>query len=448
MPRTQVEFLGREVELRRLAGALDVACDGSPVFVLVSGEAGIGKTRLLDELSRMADGRGCLTLRGRAAEFEGELPFGLLTDALDAYLRSLGQRAVDRLATDRLGALAAVFPSLWALDAAVDYPITAPERFRAHQAVRELIERLAARRAAVLILDDLQWADGASLELIAYLLRRPPEAGVAVAMALRSGRRHREVHRMIDDAVRAHALTIVELGPLPLESVRRLVGADVGDVEHLYHQSGGNPFYALELARGRGDDDGAASPDGGGVPPAVARAISSELDGLSPAARILAEAASVAGDPFDLDLAAATSGAPEEEVLRSLDELVSQDLVRRTDLPRRFQFRHPLVRGAVYGSLSPSTRISCHRRAGEAVAERGAPATAIATHVEHAARYGDAHAIDVLRRAGAAGPHQRRPLGRGGPAAPPQGRAGGGAGRPPRVPRRIGGRARPVRRRP
>ena len=112
MPRTQVEILGREVELRRLAGALDVACDGSPVFVAVLGEAGIGKTRLLGELAELAVARGCLTLGGRAADFERELPYSLLGDALDDYLRSLDPRLLERLATDRLGALAAVFPSL------------------------------------------------------------------------------------------------------------------------------------------------------------------------------------------------------------------------------------------------------------------------------------------------------------------------------------------------
>jgi predicted ATPase len=215
MPRAHEALLGRDRELERLEGALDTAASGAPVFVLISGEAGIGKTRLLEELARLADGRGCLTLQGRAAEFERELPFALLTDALDAYLKSLGQRAVDRLATDRLGALAAVFPSLGALDEAVDYPVTATERFRVHHAVCELIERLAARSPVVLLLDDLQWADSASLESIAYLLRRPPEAAVAVAMALRTGQGEPKVRKALSAIQRAGIVQAIELGPCP-----------------------------------------------------------------------------------------------------------------------------------------------------------------------------------------------------------------------------------------
>jgi DNA-binding NarL/FixJ family response regulator len=398
---TRDVLLGRDGELQLVEDVLDAACDGNPGFVLVSGEAGIGKTRLLQELAEIAVARRCLTLEGRAAEFERELPFGVLTHALDAYLRSLDARALDRLATDRLGALAAVFPSLRDLNEAVEYPISAQERFRVYQAVRELIERLAARSPLVLILDDLQWADSAALELISYLLRRPPQAPVMVAMALRSGQGDPAVVKAIGDIQRSSIVQTIELGPLTKESVRQLVGDLEGlDVERLHHESGGNPFFALQLARaGAGEAD--TAPDGGlGVPPSVARAITGELEALSPAARTLAEAAAVVGDPFELDLAVATLDAPANEVWERLDELVSNDLVRGTDVPRTFQFRHPLVRRAVYGSCPPSVRMSCHRRAVDALASRGAPAAVLAGHVEQSAPHGDAFAIEILRRAG------------------------------------------------
>jgi DNA-binding NarL/FixJ family response regulator len=401
MAQTEDVLLAREQELGRLESTLTNACDGDPRFVVVSGEAGIGKTRLLQELAGVAVGRGCLVLDGRAAEFERELPFGLLTDAFDAYLKSLDTRTLDRLAMDRLGALAAVFPSLQELDDAVDYPVSAAERFRVHHAVRELIERLAARRPLVLILDDLQWADGASLELIASFVRRPPQAAVLVAMAVRTGLDDPAVAKAIGSIQLATTVQTIELGPLPLESVRDLVaGADDLDIEQLHHQSGGNPFYALQLAR---SGSGQADPAGTGgveVPPAVARAIRVELARLSPAARELAEAAAVVGDPFEVDLAAATAGSSEDEAWERVDELVSKDLVRTTDVPRRFQFRHPLVRRSVYDSCAPSVRVSCHRRAFDLLRKRGASAAALAAHVEQSARHGDAVAIETLRRAG------------------------------------------------
>ncbi len=401
MTPTGALLLGREDELELVASVLDAACDGNPGSVLVSGEAGIGKTRLLEELAEIAVGRGCLTLEGRAAEFERELPFGVLVHALDAYLRSLDTRALDRLAMDRLGELAAVFPSLRELGEAVEYPVSALERFRVYQAVRELVERLAARSALVLILDDLQWADGASLELVSYLLRRPPQASVMIALALRTGLGDPAVIKAIADIQRSSIVHTVELGPLTKEGVGQLVGDIEGlDVERLHHESGGNPFFALQLARAGADEADRASDGGLGVPPTVARAIAAELEELSPDARTLAEAAAVVGDPFDLDLAAATLDAPGNEVWERLDELVSKDLVRGTDVPRTFQFRHPLVRRAVYGSCSPSVRMSCHRRAVDALAERAAPAAVLAGHVEQSARHGDVFAIETLRRAG------------------------------------------------
>jgi DNA-binding NarL/FixJ family response regulator len=387
--------------MRLVDEVLTAACDGNPGFVLVSGEAGIGKTRLLQELAEIADGRRCLTLEGRAAEFERELPFGVLNHALDAYLRSLDARALDRLAMDRLGELAAVFPSLRELDEAVEYPVSALERFRIYQAVCELLERLAARSPLVLLLDDLQWADSASLELISYLLRRPPQASVMVAMALRAGQGAPAVTRAVADLERSSIVHTIELGPLEKESVRQLVGDMEGlDADRLHHESGGNPFFALQLARaGVGVSDSALD-RGLGVPPTVARAITGELAELSPAARTLAEAAAVVGDPFELDLAVEVLDAPENEVWERIDELVSRDLVRETQMPRSFQFRHPLVRRAVYGSCSPSVRMSCHRRAAEALAMRAAPAAVLAGHVEHSARHGDAFAIETLKRAG------------------------------------------------
>lgn len=137
----------------------------------------------------------------------------------------------------------------------------------------------------------------------------------------------------------------------------------------MHHQSGGNPFYALQLASSGREHSATRAPDGLGVPPAVAQAITAELAELSPGGNALANAAAVVGDPFELDLAVAASGDSEDEVLERIDELVLKGLVRVTDVPRRFQFRHPLVRSAVHGSSSPGARVvppARRRRAREA----------------------------------------------------------------------------------
>jgi DNA-binding CsgD family transcriptional regulator/tetratricopeptide (TPR) repeat protein len=398
-------LVGRDRELQLLERLLDEARAGSSRFVVIAGEPGIGKSFLLADLARRADTRGCLVLEGRAAELERELPFGLVVDAFDAYLESLDARAFGRLGADDLGELGTVFPSLRALDPGSDPPSTVTERFRAHRAVRELIERLAARQPVVLTLDDLQWSDGASAELIAHLVRRPPEAAVMVAATMRTGRTDATLAGAIEAAARAGDLTQVALGPLDPDAAAKLVEPG-GDGDRLYRESGGNPFYLLALARTHGDGTSARveAPSWGpqGVPAPVIAAIGAELEDLPAPARGFAQAAAVTGDPFELDLAVATAAAPEADALIALDELIARDVIRPARVPRTFQFRHPLVRSAVYASCSPGVRLVAHERSAEALAARGAPATARAHHVEQCGRHGDLAAVAVLREAGQA----------------------------------------------
>ena len=397
-------LVGRETELELLERILDEACGGSSRFVVLTGEPGIGKTSLLGELTSRAQDRDCLVLEGRAAEFELELPFGLVVDAFDAYLESLDPRTYDRLAADGLDELASVFPSLRSLGDGGPYPSGPAERFRAHHAVRELIERLAARQPVLLTLDDVHWSDGASLELIGHLVRRRPEAAVMVAVAYRAGQARPALAAAIEGAVRDGEIERIELGPLEPEDAGRLVPAEsAAERDRLLRDSGGNPFYLLQLARsGIRDGDGraGAAEEGELVPAPVATAIAGELATLPDPARQFAQAAAVSGDPVELDLAVAAADQPEADTLPALDELIARDVVRPADVPRRFRFRHPLVRAAIYESSPMGFRLLAHERIAAALAERGAPASTRANHVEESARHGDVTAVAVLRDAG------------------------------------------------
>ena len=397
-------LVGRETELELLERMLDDACEGSSRFVVLTGEPGIGKTSLLGELARRAQERDCLVLEGRAAEFEQELPFGLVVDAFDAYLESLDPRSYDRLAADGLDELASVFPSLRSLGDGAALPAGPAERFRAHHAVRELIERLAARQPLVLALDDVHWSDGASLELIGHLVRRRPDAAVMVAVAYRAGQASPALARAVGAALRDEEITRLELGPLGAGDSGTLVPElAAADRERLFRDSGGNPFYLLQLARSDADAGGGRGQDGAAreiVPGAVSAAIMGELAALPEEVRAFAQAAAVSGDPFELELAARAAALAEPDVLPALDALVARDLVRAGDIPRRFRFRHPLVRGAIYESSPVGFRLVAHERIAAALAERGAPAGARAHHVEQSARHGDLDAVAVLRDAG------------------------------------------------
>jgi DNA-binding NarL/FixJ family response regulator len=386
-------LIGRSGEQEALRRSIDELGEGGASFVFVSGEPGIGKTRLLAELEQAADAAGCTVLSGAAAEFERELPFGVFVDAVDEYLEGLDPQTFSRFGADELAELAAVFPAFRSPATAETELGTAAGRFRAHRAVRELIGRLARRRPVVLILDDLHWADGASLELVEHLLRRPGRGPLLLAGAYRKG----QADGALLDAISRSGSEQLELGPLTPADAETM-----GVASRLYAASGGNPFYMLQLARGH---PGATVPAAGGepsVPAAVTSAIVRELADLSGSSRALAQAAAVAGDPFELDLAIAVAGTDEPAALDALDELVARDLVRAGSVPRRFRFRHPLVRSAVYAACPAGARLAAHARAAEVLAARGAPAVARAHHVEQSARHGDAAAIALLREAGTA----------------------------------------------
>ena len=178
---------------------------------------------------------------------------------------------------------------------------------------------------------------------------------------------------------------------------------DAGAAAAIYRHGGGNPFYVEQLARMDEPARFAADLDlevsSGAVPAAVAASLAEELATLSAPARRLLEAAAVAGEPFDPGLAGEICELGQAEALVALDELLEVDLVRETQVPRRFIFRHPLVRRTVYESIRGGSRLAAHARAATVLAASGAPAAERAHHVEQAADRGDDEAIAVLLEA-------------------------------------------------
>jgi ATP/maltotriose-dependent transcriptional regulator MalT len=403
-------FVGRAGELESLERVLDELNQGPPATIEVVGEPGIGKTRLLSELRARAELLGHLVLCGSASELERELPFSVFVHALDEYVESLDPDVLSTLDHDVQAELAHVFPSLSAFGGGGAVALQ-HERYRSHRAVRKLLEQLAQERPLVLVLDDFHWADSASLELLGALLRRPPAAAVLIAVSLRPRQMPERLAAALEQAHRAAALRRIELDALtPLEA-RELVGetVDAAGAAALYDESGGNPFYLEQLARSLERAGGrAAGPHGEivladiGVPAAVAAALCEELGVLSDGGRLVLEGAAVAGDPFEPELAAAAAATSEAAAVQAVDELLELDVVRATDVPRRFRFRHPLVRRAVYEATAGGWRLGAHERCAEALAARGVTAAALAHHVERSARQGDVAAVAVLRKAGEA----------------------------------------------
>ena len=331
----------------------------------------------------------------------------------------------------------------------------ADERYRSHRAIRRLLELLAADRPLLLALDHLHCSDDASIELIAALLRRSPDAPILFALAFRPS----QAPSRLSAALAVPSVRRIKLGELSEDQARELLGdLEPRAVAAIYGHGGGNPFYLEQLARAGEDAWRPAAPGGNGgrtgVPAAVAASLAEELASLSETQRAFLDAAAVAGDPFEPDLAAAIAELSEPAALAALDALLALDLVRPTSVPRRFVFRHPLVRRAVVESTPGGWRLAAHARAAAALTARGAEAAECAHHVEQSASPGDEDAIALLLDAGvsdgAACSGGGRPLVRGGAAAGARRgprAAGGRAGRARRD-AALAGRARALPRRP
>jgi ATP/maltotriose-dependent transcriptional regulator MalT len=401
------DLVGRAETCGAFDDALAELDRGRSAALALVGEPGIGKTRLLAELAIRADARGHLVLGGSASELERDLPFWVFVDALDEYVQGLPARRLEALDDDVRSELAHVFPSLAPFEAAGG-AVFQHERYRTHRVVRELLERLTSTSPLVLVLDDLHWADSGSAELLAALLRRPPAAAVLVALAIRPRQAPGRVTAALERSERVGTLVRIEVGALTRGEAGELLGEafDPPAVTALFEESGGNPFYLQQLARSLARERSAGGPDLSpadlDVPPAVAAALAEELALLSDAARLVLQGGAVAGDPFEPELAAAAAAIPEATALEALDELLKLDLIRETEVPRRFRFRHPLIRRAVYQSTPGGWRLGAHERSAETLASRGAPATERAHHVARSARQGDAAALATLREAGEA----------------------------------------------
>ena len=328
-------LIGRDQEIAAAEVVLESLSD-APRVIAIAGEPGIGKTRLLGELSSRADQRGHLVLNGRGAEFERELPFGAFADALDDYLAAQGPRRFEILGSERLGELTQVFPALSGLGG----PPAGfqDERYRTHAAVRELLALLATEQPLTLALDDLHWIDAASMELAARPSAtsapraRLPAARLPLGPARdTAGRRRRG--RAARPAPHAHRGSGAESRPggAPAQAARpcrsgRALPAQRG--KPLLPGRAGS--HRWERAGPAGQMNGAGGVE---VPERVAAALARELNALPETGGELARGAAVAGESFEPELAAEAARISEPDALAAIDELLDLDVIRTTEHP-------------------------------------------------------------------------------------------------------------------
>ena len=377
---------GRARELAELDGAVRDARSRRAI-VLTIGEAGIGKTALLDELRRRMSAEQILVLPGRAAEHERDVPFALVADALADHVASMHPRRIEAVDGDVPAIL------VGRRDTMQPGNHGPAERLRYHRALVSLLEMIGRERRFALVLDDLHSADDASAEFVLHLLRRPPAVAHLLALASRPSPLSTQ---LLEALRRGSGGRIVELEPLSPDASLALLSpvSDEGRRRRISQRAAGNPLFLVELARVAQDPDGP-------LPPSIVAAVTHDLELLPAAARQVAAAAAVAGDPFDHELVAHIAKVPPETVLAAIDDLVAAGVVSSTADGRLFAFRHPLVHRAIYDHAPPGWRLEAHARAAGALRARGAGPLEAAFHVARSATVGDVAAAELLAQAGA-----------------------------------------------
>jgi DNA-binding SARP family transcriptional activator len=398
-------FVGRDAELAVLGAAWDRAAAGARHVVVLTGEAGIGKTRLAAEAARRVSAQGGLVLFGRCDQ-EAIVPYQPIVEALDSYVAATPTDELPAMDEAARAELAAVLPSL-------DGPRTAgggPDgRARLFDAVTTLVASAAADRAVLLVLDDLQWADDDTLLLVRHLLRRAGDAPVLVVAISRD-------HDVAPGSVLGDVIHALDRDGW----VRRLPlpGLDESDVRVLLRQSlptprdrvalarrlvaetAGNPFLLTEMLRAPLDATDAPIPLG------VQELVAGRLGRLGDAATELLRSAAVAGTRFELDLVAAAAGLDETATLDGVDAALGSGLVTEVS-PERYRFPHDIVRRTLVAQLSGARRRALHARLADAIesgrSDRLQDYTAVLAHhtSASAAPQGDQRAVRWSRAAAA-----------------------------------------------
>ncbi len=367
------EFVGRRDELAVLEGALDSARAGAPVMVVVHGEPGIGKTRTVAEFARAAEREGAAVLWGTCYQGGITYPYGPWAQALGAFLDGVPRDRVASVLGPDAAALAQMLPPSTRLAAAPALP-SDQGRLRLYEAVVRCLD--AIERLPVLVLDDLQWADADSLDLLVHVARF---AARPLIVVLHRGGELDVTHpvaQRLAEISRQRALEHVPLSSLPLSDatvlLERAAQRSVGDqaLAAIYEESGGNPFFLGELGRHlqhRGEDPGAP---GWRPPGTVRQAIGLRLTGLSAAAREMLQMASVFSSGFGFVELSAVTALDEPVLLDCLDEALAAELLEPEGV-ERYDFSHALVRHTLYDRFSPSRRARIHRRLAEALERAG-----------------------------------------------------------------------------
>ena len=379
------ELIGREAESLALDEMLAAAGGNDTKTVLVAGEAGVGKTALVRRFLERARGTGARVLTGECVQAEARRPFGAFVDLMRSAEKEMSSTAVEQSLRRNAVELFRLLPER--ATSIQGSPGERGTRERIHESFAALLGDLARRRTLVVLIEDLHWADEASLELFPMLARRLRSQRVLILATYRTDELHRRhpLRPLVAELVRARLAHTVPVGPLTPEGSAAVIraalswdGPPAELREAIHDQCEGNPFFIEEVLQALAERGALVHADGawrlagaGGVTPAIPATIHSAVQDrvalLETDARRVLEVAAVIGQRFEFALLAAVTRAAEPDIMRALRAAIEAQLVVEGDGGDTYAFRHALTRESVVTELLERERRILHLAVGEAI---------------------------------------------------------------------------------
>jgi DNA-binding CsgD family transcriptional regulator len=397
VPQSPTVVVGRNGELALARRILTDLRRGLGTTLLMEGEAGIGKSRLVQWMVDEARSAGISALRGEGHPFERSRPFGVIVDALDLRRRSPDPRR-------------AAIALLLSGDDERPAARGGAQRDLRYQVVEEIVdvvEGACGESPVLLVLEDLHWADGSTLLAIRSLVQRLAHAPLVLGVSLRLAPRSGELDQLIDEALRAGAHHM-RLEPLQADDVETLAQSELGlppgpELTGVLAKAGGNPLWVVEMIRSLSaegrlrSEGGTVEPTSAELPGSLRELVVRRLRYLPEATIELLQVTAVLGDAVSISDVAAVARRPATEVVAGLREAFQARLLGEQG--DAVVFRHQLVHDAIYQTMPLPVRRALHRDAAGSLARSGAELLRVADHLVLGAGRGDLEAIRWLRAA-------------------------------------------------
>ena len=368
-------FVGRSSELETMTAALIGSSGRAPVLVLLVGEAGVGKTRLVTEVGQRAEATGALVITGGCVPLgAGTVPFAPIREAMRDLANRRSERDLDLLLGTEREELASLVPAVGASGSSSPAGSAQPQG-RLHELILGLLERLAVEQPTVVILEDLHWADRSTLSLLAFLIRNIRAPALRLIGTLRSDevdRRH-PLHAFLAEARRSDRVTRVDLRRFDrgetAELVRAILGTDppAALADTVFRRSGGNAFFAEELL--------AAEAPSSDLPDTLREVLLTRVGHLPDGTQRILRTVAAAGRSVSGSRLADVTGIPMDRLTPALRDAITQHVlvVQTGDQGEdRYLFRHALVQEAIEHELLPSERRRLHAAFATSLAEHPA----------------------------------------------------------------------------